>query len=60
MEEKSKKINLSDVFDKIDLLNLKRKGLSTLQISKMTGISNEKITHMIKHQERYKHYSGVF
>ncbi len=43
-----------------DLLYLKRKGLSNMQISRMTGFSYTKIKDMIKLHEHCREYSGVF
>ncbi len=56
MKETIEEININ----KIDLMSLKRKGLSSLKISEMMGIPNQEIIDRIEHQEQFKHYSGVF
>lgn len=56
MKDKRKKVNLNE----IDLLYLKSKGLSNIKISKMYGVSPEKIDIRIKDQEQYKECSGVY
>ncbi len=61
MKSKFKKDRFDTVdLNKIDLLSLKRKGLSNTQISKMIGVSNYEIDKRLKHQESFKKYSGVF
>ncbi len=44
----------------IDLLGLKRKGLSNKKISKMLNIPIKKVDKFIKFQSKIKEYSGVF
>ncbi len=56
MKKKGKKINLN----KIDLISLKRKGLTSDKISKMVGVSTRKIEAHLKFQQKFKQYSGVF
>jgi len=55
-EKKIQKENLS----RIDLLYLKKKGLSNIKISRMTGMPCSKISTIFKLQDMYKHCSGVF
>jgi len=44
----------------IDLVGLKRKGLSNKKISVMLGVSIKKLEKIIKYQNKIKKYSGVF
>ncbi len=56
MKTAVKKVNLN----KIDLMQLKKKGLSNVKIGKMIGVSAQVVDKRIKQQQKYKQFSGVF
>ncbi len=56
MNKKPKKVNIQ----RIDLLYLKRKGLSNAKISKMLGVEKREIDKHIELQHRYRQNSGVY
>ncbi len=56
MSKKPKKVNIQ----KIDLLYLKKKGLSNDKISKMLGVERKEIDKYIELQHRYRQNSGVY
>ncbi len=56
MKAEGKKVNLN----KIDLMQLKKKGLSNVKIGKMIGVTTQVVDNRIKQQQKYKQFSGVF
>ena len=56
MDEKSNNI----ISSRVDLQYLKKKGLSDLKISRMTGIPVKEIKSFFEYNEDFKNYSGVF
>ncbi len=56
MKEKVEEININE----IDLLSLKRKGLTYNKISEMFGVPSQEILERIEFQEQFKYHSGVF
>lgn len=46
--------------NRIDVLNLKKRGLSNEKISKMADISIHRVDQFIKCQKQIKELSGVF
>jgi hypothetical protein len=56
MKTAGEKVNLN----KIDLMQLKKKGLSNVKIGRMIGVPTRVVDKRIQQQQKYKQFSGVF
>lgn len=45
---------------KIDLLQLREKGMTRNKLSKIIGVPVDIIERQLEHEKKYKKYSGIF